>query len=83
MDPISHSRAAQVAYQDLLRMHLDEAASEVVGSIEERQRNGRTYAGSLDLVRMMVLRGSRGLFGAARDFLGDRPDALLGELDLR
>lgn len=24
-------------------MHLDEAASEVVGSIEERQRNGRTY----------------------------------------
>ena len=43
MDPISHSRAAQVAYQDLLRMHLDEAASEVVGSIEERQRNGRTY----------------------------------------
>jgi hypothetical protein len=43
MDPISHSRAAQVAYQDLLRMHLDEAASEVVGSIEERHRNGRTY----------------------------------------
>ena len=43
MDPISHSRAAQVAYQDLLRMHLDEAASEFVGSIEERQRNGRTY----------------------------------------
>jgi transposase len=31
MDPISHSRAAQIAYQDLLRMHLDEAASEVVG----------------------------------------------------
>lgn len=43
MDPISHSRAAQVAYQDLLRMHLDEAASEFVGSIEERRRNGRTY----------------------------------------
>lgn len=44
MDQIhSHSRAAQVAYQDLLRMHLDEAASEVIGSIEERQRNGRTY----------------------------------------
>ncbi len=43
MDPISHSRAAQVAYQDLLRMHLDEAASEIVGSIETRQRNGRTY----------------------------------------
>lgn len=43
MDPISHSRAAQVAYQELLRMHLDEAASEIVGSIEERRRNGRTY----------------------------------------
>ncbi len=43
MEPISHSRSAQVAYQDLLRMHLDEAASEVVGSIEERHRNGRTY----------------------------------------
>lgn len=43
MDPISHSRTAQVAYQDLLRMHLDEAASDFVGSIEARQRNGRTY----------------------------------------
>ncbi|NDV52706.1 GSU2403 family nucleotidyltransferase fold protein [Salipiger sp. PrR003] len=43
MEPISHSRAAQVAYQDLLRMHLDEAASEIIGSIEERRRNGRTY----------------------------------------
>ncbi|WP_353476756.1 GSU2403 family nucleotidyltransferase fold protein (plasmid) [Salipiger sp. H15] len=43
MDPISHSRAAQVAYQDLLRMHLDEAASEIIGSVEERHRNGRTY----------------------------------------
>lgn len=43
MTPISHSRSAQVTYQDLLRMHLDEAASEVVGSIEERRRNGRTY----------------------------------------
>ena len=43
MAPISHSRAAQVAYQDLLRMHVDEMASEVLGSIETRQRNGRTY----------------------------------------
>ncbi len=43
MPPLSHPRAAQVAYQDLLRMHLDEVASEVVGSIEERKRNGRTY----------------------------------------
>lgn len=40
---ISHSRAAQVAYQDLLRLHLDEAASDLLGSIEERQRNGRSY----------------------------------------
>ncbi|MTH61607.1 nucleotidyltransferase family protein [Paracoccus litorisediminis] len=39
----SHSRAAQVAYQDLLRLHLDETASELIGSIEERARNGRTY----------------------------------------
>ena len=43
MEPTSHSRLAQVAYQDLLRMHLDEAASEVVGSIEARERNGRIY----------------------------------------
>ncbi|WP_226781384.1 nucleotidyltransferase family protein [Oceaniglobus trochenteri] len=43
MELKSHSRTAQVAYQDLLRMHLDEAASEVVGSIEERKRNGRIY----------------------------------------
>lgn len=27
----------------MLRMHLDEAASKFVGSIEECQRNGRTY----------------------------------------
>jgi hypothetical protein len=39
----SHSRAAQVAYQDLLRLHLDEAVSDVVGSVEERVRGGRTY----------------------------------------
>ncbi len=43
MQIVSHSRAAQVAYQELLRLHLDEAASDVVGSIEERHRNGRTY----------------------------------------
>ncbi|PKR89732.1 hypothetical protein CXZ10_07480 [Pleomorphomonas diazotrophica] len=40
---LSHSRAAQVAYQDLLRLHLDEAASQLIGSIEERTRNGRIY----------------------------------------
>ena len=39
----SHSRTAQVAYQDLLRLHLDETASGLVGSIEERHRNGRVY----------------------------------------
>jgi hypothetical protein len=39
----SHSRAAQVAYQDLLRLHLEDSASELVGSIEERSRNGRSY----------------------------------------
>lgn len=39
----SYSRTAQVAYQDLLRSHQDEAASEPIGSVEERQRNGRVY----------------------------------------
>lgn len=43
MDIVSHSRPAVVAYQDLLRLHLDERASGLVGSIEERRRNGRTY----------------------------------------
>ena len=43
MDILSHSRSAQVAYQDLLRLHLDETASGILGSIEARQRNGRTY----------------------------------------
>lgn len=39
----SYSRTAQVAYQDLLRLHQDEAASELIGSVEERHRNGRVY----------------------------------------
>lgn len=39
----SQSRAAQAAYQDLLRLHLDETASGLIGSIEERVRNGRVY----------------------------------------
>ena len=39
----SHSRIAQVVYQDLLRLHLEERASELIGSIETRHRNGRTY----------------------------------------
>lgn len=43
MEIIAHSRPAVVAYQDLLRLHLDERASSLVGTIEERHRNGRTY----------------------------------------
>jgi hypothetical protein len=43
MTIVSHSRSAQVAYQDLLRLHLDETASELIGSIEERHRAGRVY----------------------------------------
>lgn len=39
----SLSRTAQVTYQDLLRLHLEEQAAEVIGSIEERPRNGRIY----------------------------------------
>ena len=39
----SYSRTAQVAYQDLLRLHRDEAASVLIGSVEERHRNGRVY----------------------------------------
>lgn len=39
----SHSRAAAVAYQDLLRLHLDARASELIGTLEERRRGGRTY----------------------------------------
>lgn len=43
MEIVAHSRPAVVAYQDLLRLHLDERASSLVGTIEERHRNGRTY----------------------------------------
>lgn len=43
MEIVAHSRTASVAYQDLLRLHLDEASSELIGSVEERHRNGRTY----------------------------------------
>lgn len=39
----SLSRTAQVTYQDLLRLHKEEQAAEVIGSIEERPRNGRVY----------------------------------------
>lgn len=43
MEIVAQSRAAVVAYQDLLRLHLDERASRLIGTIEERKRNGRTY----------------------------------------
>ena len=43
MTILSHSRVAQVAYQDLLRLHLEQTASELIGSIEERVRGGRSY----------------------------------------
>jgi hypothetical protein len=43
MPIVSHSRSAQTAYQDLLRLHLDETASGLIGSIEERRRAGRIY----------------------------------------
>lgn len=43
MEIVAHSRPAVVAYQDLLRLHLDEKASSLVGTVEERKRNGRTY----------------------------------------
>ncbi len=43
MEITAHSRSAVVAYQDLLRLHLGERASNLVGTIEERQRNGRIY----------------------------------------
>ncbi|QBK31723.1 nucleotidyltransferase family protein [Roseitalea porphyridii] len=43
MNIVAHSRPAVVAYQDLLRLHLDERAANIVGAIEERHRNGRKY----------------------------------------
>ncbi|MCT7377952.1 hypothetical protein [Chelativorans salis] len=43
MEIVAYSRPAVVAYQDLLRLHLGERASSLVGTIEERQRDGRTY----------------------------------------
>jgi len=43
MVPISLSASAQTTYQDLLRMHLEAAASEFVSSLEERRSGNRTY----------------------------------------
>jgi hypothetical protein len=40
---VAQSRAAVVPYQDLLRLHLDERASRLIGAIGKRKRNGRTY----------------------------------------
>lgn len=39
----SHSRSAQAAYHDLLRLHLDEQAAGILGTIEERKHGTRTY----------------------------------------
>jgi len=43
MQIMAQSRPAVAAYQDLLRLHLDENASGLIGTVEERHRNGRTY----------------------------------------
>ena len=43
LDVAAHSRPAVVACQDLLRLHLDDQAAGVRGTIEERHRNGRTW----------------------------------------
>ena len=43
MEIVAHSRSAVVAYQDLLRLHQDESAAALLGTIEERKRNGRIY----------------------------------------
>ncbi|WBU56625.1 nucleotidyltransferase family protein [Paracoccus sediminicola] len=43
MNIIAHSRPAVVAYQDLLRLHLDERAAALTGTVESRARNGRVY----------------------------------------
>lgn len=39
----SHSRIAVTVYQDLLRLHLDDRASTLLGTVEARERNGRVY----------------------------------------
>lgn len=66
----SYSRTAQVAYHDLLRLHQDEAASEVIGSVEERHRNGRVYL--YDKFRIGTEMKSR--------YLGEGTDALRARL---
>lgn len=43
MDMEAQNRPAGVAYQDLLCRHPDERAAGLLGTIEERGRNGRTY----------------------------------------
>lgn len=39
----SLSSMAQVAYLDLLRLHQDDSAAQMIGSLEVRQRHGRAY----------------------------------------
>lgn len=70
MSATSHSRAAQVAYQDLLRLHLEETASELIGSVEDRVRNGRHYL--YDKFRIGTVMKSR--------YLGEGTPELRGRL---
>lgn len=67
----AHSRPAVVAYQDLLRLHLDESAAALLGSIEARQRNGRTYL--YERFRIGTEMKSR--------YLGEESDDLRARLD--
>lgn len=83
MEIVAHSRTAVVAYQDLLRLHLDEWASSVVGTIEERRRGGRTYL--YDRFRMGTAMVSRYL-GEDRPELRarlDRAEALKADAEVR
>lgn len=72
----SLSRTAQTAYQDLLRLHLDETASILIGTVEERTRNGRTYL--YDKFRLGTVMKSRYLGEATPDLCArlDRAAAL-------
>ncbi len=38
-----HSLSGHTAYADLLRLHKDAAASDLIGTVERKERNGRVY----------------------------------------
>lgn len=65
-----HSSIAVAAYSDLMRLLLDDAASEITGSIERRTRGGRTY---------LYERLRRGTKSYAR-YLGEATDELEARL---